>query len=263
MSHHGRTRNRAKVLDRIGRLCPVGTTVSCASVVAEEGLDPLGTEIGDAILSGPRDNDRIGEDHFGLVDASLKVAKHVVAARDMVAKVAQGLHDLGPLDPSVVPSRVAVELLVVGDERLDQRVLSSPATEGGVLKPPHGRDIDLDGFGHDAELVEAVDKFQCLVDSLDVKPEEIVGKDCARLEPLGDAGLTTAWALGVRALGNPAKSTGGEGVGEGRVRKGCLIRLVVTSTVEGRGFGAIKVVAMNAACASRVAVALGPLVICI
>jgi hypothetical protein len=84
-------------------------------MVAEEGTDALRAE---TVLPGSRKDDRIGQDDFPLVDAALEVAKDEVTTRNVVAEVAQGLHNLAPFSCVVIPSGVAVELLVVLDERL-------------------------------------------------------------------------------------------------------------------------------------------------
>jgi hypothetical protein len=56
-------------------------------MLAEEGADAIGAEIGDAVLAGPRQDDGIGEDDFLLVDAALDVTQDIVTAGDVVAEV--------------------------------------------------------------------------------------------------------------------------------------------------------------------------------
>jgi hypothetical protein len=118
---------------------------------------------------------------------------------------------LWPCPAIVVPARVAVKLLVVLDERLAQKLFASPLT---VPKLPHLGHVYLDELIHDVQLIEAVDDFQIFVDGLDIERELVPGEDGARLEPLGDAGLTSAGTASVPALGDPTESTGSDGVVE-------------------------------------------------
>ena len=118
MSEHGGAGDRAEVRDGVRGLRPVGAAEAVATVLAEEGADALGAEVGDAVVAVPRQDDGVGEDHLALVDAALEVAEDELAARHVVAEVAERLHDLSPRSRVVVPPGVAVELLVVLDERL-------------------------------------------------------------------------------------------------------------------------------------------------
>lgn len=84
------------MLNRVSRLRPVPATVVIAVMLAEEGADTGGTKISDTVLTVPRQDDRVGENDLVLVDATLEVAQNVIPARDVVTKVAKGLHDLSP-----------------------------------------------------------------------------------------------------------------------------------------------------------------------
>ncbi len=56
-------------------------------MLAEEGADAVSPKIGDTVLAGMREYDRVRQDEFVLVDAALEVAEDVVAARNVVAEV--------------------------------------------------------------------------------------------------------------------------------------------------------------------------------
>ncbi len=56
-------------------------------MLAEEGADAVSPKIGDAVLTGLRENHWIRQDELVPVDAALKIAENVVAARDVVAEV--------------------------------------------------------------------------------------------------------------------------------------------------------------------------------
>ena len=84
---HGRTADRSEILPWVGGLSPMRSAVVFAIMLAEKGADALGAEVCDAVLAGPRKDDRVGEDDFLLVDATLDIAQDVVAAGDVVAKV--------------------------------------------------------------------------------------------------------------------------------------------------------------------------------
>lgn len=118
VSHHGSAGDRAEVPDGVRGLRPVGAAEVVAGVLAEEGADALGTEVGHAVVAVPRQDDGVREHHLALVDTALQIAEHEVAARHVVAEVAKRLHNLPPRRRVVVPARVAVELLVVLDEGL-------------------------------------------------------------------------------------------------------------------------------------------------
>jgi hypothetical protein len=87
-------------------------------MMTEERADTVGTKISDAVLAIPGQDDGVRENDLALVDAALEVAQNIIPARDVVAKVAKSLHDLSPCPRVVVPSGVAVELLIVLDKRL-------------------------------------------------------------------------------------------------------------------------------------------------
>ena len=117
---------------------------SIAPVLAEEGADSTGPRICDAKLSSPRKNYRIGDHYEMPIDASLEIAQQMIPARDMVAEMAEGLHDLPPPLRPVAPARGAIELLVVLDKGLAEEHLAGPLpSEVTFLHLSH---IDLDGL---------------------------------------------------------------------------------------------------------------------
>jgi len=148
-----------EVLERVGRRGPVRAAEPVARMLAKKGADTVGAEIGHAILAGPGQNDRVGQDDFALVNTALKVAQNIVATGNVIAKVAHGLHSLGPFPPHVAPSSVAVELLVVLDERFAQNPLASPFLDRSVREAPYTRHVYLDGLVHDIQLIEPVDNL--------------------------------------------------------------------------------------------------------
>jgi hypothetical protein len=160
---------------------------------------------------------------------------------------AQGLHDLWPCPGIVVPASVAVKLLVVLDERLAQKPFALPGT---VTKRPHLGHVYPDKLIHDVQLIEAVDDVQSLVHGLDVEHEIVAGEDGACLEPLGDAGLASAGAAGVSALGDPTESAGSDGVVEIVGREYGLVRVVIAAIVHWCGIGRIRAKAVDASRAS-------------
>lgn len=80
VSHHGRAGDWAKVLSWVHGLRPVRATVVVAAVLAKERADALGTKVSHAIVAIPRQNDRVGEDNFVLVDAALEIAQNELPA---------------------------------------------------------------------------------------------------------------------------------------------------------------------------------------
>jgi hypothetical protein len=173
---------------------------------------------------------------------------------------AQGLHDLFPCLLIVVPASVAVELLVVLDERLCESLLASPVVVAIVLESPDLGHVELDKLIHDVQLVKAIGDFQSLVDGLDVEGEVVCFKNSARLEPLGDTGLVFAVTAGVPALGDPTESAGSERVVKSVVGEGGLVGVVITTVVGRLCSRRIEGMSVDAARASRQASALGPLV---
>lgn len=196
------------------------------------------------------------------VDAPLEVAEDVVAARYVVAKVAQGLHDLSPLPRRVGPARVAVELLVVLDEGLLETLDPRPGPRPSVEGPDLG-DVDLDGLVEDVELVEAIGNLEGLVDSLDVEGEEIGLEGGARLEPLAYARLAGPAALGLFAPRDPAEGSRGKRVAERFFEEFGARRSIVAATVGWSRIGHVKMVTVNASCATGQAFPFGILVACI
>lgn len=196
------------------------------------------------------------------VDAPLEVAEDVVAAGYVVAKVAQGLHDLSPLPRRVGPASVAVELLVVLDEGLLETLDPRPAPRPSVKGPDLG-DVDLDGLVEDVEPVEAIGNLEGLVDSLDVQGEEIGFEGGARLEPLAYARLARPAALSVLAPRDPAEGSRGKRVPERLTGEFGTRRSIVAATVGWSRIGFVKVVTVNASGATGQAFPFGILVACI
>ena len=71
----------------VGRFGPIGAAKVVAIMLAEEGADAVSPKISDAVLAGLREDHWIRQDELVLVDAALKIAEDVVAARDVVAEV--------------------------------------------------------------------------------------------------------------------------------------------------------------------------------
>ena len=71
----------------VGRLGPVGPAKVVAIMLAEEGADAVSPKIGNAVLAGMREYDRVRQDELVLVDAALEIAEDVVATRNVVAEV--------------------------------------------------------------------------------------------------------------------------------------------------------------------------------
>lgn len=177
----------------------------------------------------------------------------------MVAKVAEGLHYFAPRLGFVGPARVAVELLVVLDEGLNQHTLPRPLP-GIVIKRPYSGHVDLDGLVNDVEFVESVDNLEGLIDSFDVEGEVVGLEDGARLEKLGNACLAAARAGSVGSLGYPPERA----FGKGAVELGIWYRSargdVVSAAIKFTGRWDIGRVPVDAARTSRCANALGELV---
>lgn len=53
-----------------------------------------------------------------LINATLKIAQDMVATGNVVAEMAESLHDSTPRQSIVIPSAIAVKLLVIGDKGL-------------------------------------------------------------------------------------------------------------------------------------------------
>ena len=112
--------------NRISRLDPTRATESVAVVMAEKRADTFGSKVSDAIFAISRQDDRVRKYGLPLIDATLEVAENVVSARNVVAKVTKGLHNLSPGNRVIAPSTVAVELLIVLDKRLTEYFLPTP-----------------------------------------------------------------------------------------------------------------------------------------
>ena len=150
----------------------------------------------------------------------------------------------------VIPPRVAVELLVVLDERLTHHFLASPLAMS-IVEYPHLRDVDLDSLVENFQLVEAVHKPQGFVDGLDVQSKVVVLEDGTRVEPFHNTGLAESWAADVAALGNQAEDTRGEGVLERIQRDYGMIGDIIAATIRLLGSRVVRGVAVNTAGASR------------
>ena len=97
-------------------------------MLAEERADAIGTEVGDTILAVPRQNDRVRQHDFLLVDSALEVAQDVVSAGNVVAEALRRMafeSNLG--NPVVVNSRFACSCLEVQHHRGIRRELSGQA----------------------------------------------------------------------------------------------------------------------------------------
>lgn len=121
---HGGAANGLKVLGGIGRLAPVRSAVVVAVVLRKEGTYATGAKIRDAELAGAREDDGVGKHHLPRVDAALQIAEDVEATANVVAKVANSLHDLGLAAVVVCPSGFAVKLLVVANKGLNEDLLA-------------------------------------------------------------------------------------------------------------------------------------------
>ena len=71
----------------IGRLRPVGAAKVVANMALEKGGDAVSPKVGDAVLTGLRQDDWVRQHELVLVDAALEVAEDIVAARNVVAEV--------------------------------------------------------------------------------------------------------------------------------------------------------------------------------
>ena len=196
-----------------------------------------------------------------LVDTTLEVAEDVEATGCVVAEVAEGLHRLAPGCGLVVPAGVAVELLVVLDVGLDERLLAYPLLLAVVVERPHAGYIDLDVLVDDAQLIEPVYNFERLVNGHYVVLEVVVREDGSRLEPLGHAGLFPARTGRVAPLGHQSKGSFGNGVPERVVREPGVAGGVVSARV--RLLDGEVWEALDAVEATGQADALGPLVACV
>lgn len=260
MLDHGCAGDGPEVLAWVGGRGPVWAAVPVARVLVKEGTDAVRAKIGNSVSAGSGYDDGVRQDDFVLVDATLEVTQDKVPTGNVVAEVAQGLHDQGPFPSLVAPPGVAVKLLIVLDKRLDQGPLASPAVSTIVIELPYLRHVYLDCFIDYVQLIELVDNVQGLVHSLDIEAEVILLEDGARLEPLANAGLVTASTLGIFPLCNPPKSTRSKGVIESTMFKGTSTRVVVTAAVRLLCGWAVGMVAVHATCASRHAGRLGILV---
>lgn len=233
MSNHSRSGGGLEVSNRPSRLGPARTAETVAIMLAEERADTVRTEISDTVLTVPRQDDGVGEDNLPLVDAALEVAENVKSAGDVVAEVTECLHDLSPYPGVVDPTAVAVELLVIVDKRLREHFVVTPLA-AIVNKCPYLWYVDFDSLVHDAQLVEHVDHLQRLVDGLDVEGKIVVGEDCARLKPLGNARLPGALALSVGSFGHPAESSLCKGILQINEFKGRRAGVVVSAACNRR-----------------------------
>jgi len=123
---------------------------------AEEGADAVRSEIRHAVLAMSREDDRARQDYLVPVDASLEVAQDVEPPRDVVAEVAQGLHDLASQHAVVDPVSVAVEFLIIFDEWLAQG-LHARSLVIAIIKGPDVGHVDFDLSIDHVQLVELAD----------------------------------------------------------------------------------------------------------
>lgn len=118
MPNHSRAPNRVEASTRITRLNPMRTAVTIADMPTEEVDEATLPKISHAIVSIPSEDGRISDDSLVPINATLEIAQNAIPSRYVVAEMAESLHYLSPIGGSVIPSRVAVELLVVLDKRL-------------------------------------------------------------------------------------------------------------------------------------------------
>ena len=135
-----------EVLDGPVGLDPVRVAIRVAGVLGEEGADALWSEVGDTVFTRLGQDDRVRDDSLLLINAALEIAEKVVSEGAVVAEVTQCLHDLGPVVAIVAPTRVAVELLVVLDERFRQGFGASRhgSTRATSCKRPDLGNVDFD-----------------------------------------------------------------------------------------------------------------------
>lgn len=202
----------------------------------EERADAFGAEIARPAVIGPGHYNRVGEDAGGrvsrsvrlwpglqggveesyalsaIIPAALEVTQQELAARVMVGEVTQRLHRLAPhISCYWRPPGVRIELLVVLDERLDQRLL--PARR---VLPDLGR-VQDDVAVDDVRRVPLVDDALGALDDVELLAEVVVLEDGAGLELLRDAGLPGSRAMGVAAETDALARAGGveRGVDDG------------------------------------------------
>lgn len=116
---------------------------------AEEGAFTFRAKIGDTVLAGCRKDDRIREDNLMLIYATLKITEDIRPTRDVVAEMTKSLHNFAPCRRIVIPSTIAVKLLVVLDKRFAQNFLTSPVPGGIVGRYPHRGHVDFDDLVDD------------------------------------------------------------------------------------------------------------------
>lgn len=104
------------------------------------------------------------------INTALKVAKHVLPAGDMIAKVAQSLHGERPR-PTIIgyPPKIAVEHLVILNEWLDKDCLASPLWTRSLIGRPYARYVQFDSKVDNLELVEELDDLEGFVHGFDVE----------------------------------------------------------------------------------------------
>jgi len=188
------------------RLGPLRPAEPGAAVAREKGGDAGGPQVSDAVHARPREDDGIGQDGAPLGGAPLQVAQHHLAAGLVVAVVAERLHRLVPVAAAADEAGVAVPLLVVVDERLDQDHLTVRA------RPDVGA-VDPDGGRHP---VERRDDVRRAVNGFDVLTEEGGLEHRAGFELLGHARLVAPG--GVRWVNwGGARAWRERGAGESRV----------------------------------------------
>lgn len=167
--------------------------------------------------------------------AALQVAQQELAAGNVIREVAQGLHGITPRVPRVGhPARVAVELLEVEDEGLDEG-LAPVAPVLPDLGAAH-EDVAVD----DVCRVPVVDDALGPVDDVELLLEVVVLERGAGLELLGHARLPGPGARDVSALPHILEGPSGEeavsvdvgrrgvvvpGEGHGHSRWGCEMLL--------------------------------------
>jgi len=200
-----------------------------AGVVGKKCFHPGIPEIGGPILAANRKDDGIRQADSVREDPALEVAEEGRPVRNVKGIVRECLHNPRPGHAVIGPSRVGVELLVLGNKGLLQDFSAGKVGSGAVLKRPDLGFVDLHHLVDKAALVPFGNELDGFLHRFEVSLEKACLERAPRLEPLADALLSGPVSRGIAALGDPAETPRGEGVVE-IVRGECCFRGIVDAS---------------------------------
>mmetsp|Transcript_8268 Transcript_8268/g.21731 ORF Transcript_8268/g.21731 Transcript_8268/m.21731 type:complete len:357 (+) Transcript_8268:420-1490(+) len=230
---HGGAGDRGKARRFDLRADPLGAAVLIALMIRKEGGNPLRSQIRRAEFAGAGHNDRVGQNNSIRVGTSLQIAQQSVPLRDVVGEVGKRLHDTGPRNALVGPSRVGVELLVVRDERLHQDFAPLVLLAGIHVERPNLGHIDLDHAIHETLGVPDGDELKGLSGGLEVGIIKVGFHDSSSFEPFANTCLSFPFSGRVRSLCDPAERSRSKRIRKSVILEDSLVSVVVASRLRG------------------------------